>query len=55
MIDHGVMRWACYGKSSTMLDVNEMKVVRHGIGFDLIQDRLKRQFGIALPDAPAEA
>lgn len=53
IIDHGLMRWACYGKSSTMLDVNEMKVVRHGIGFDLIQDRLRRQFGIALPDPAA--
>lgn len=49
VIDHGVMRWAAYNCSSTMLDVNEMKVVRHGIGFDLIQDRLKRQFGIELP------
>lgn len=53
VIDHGVMRWVSYGKSSTMLDVNEMKVVRHGIGFDLIQDRLLRQFAIALPDAAA--
>ncbi|MBI3372057.1 MAG: Sua5/YciO/YrdC/YwlC family protein [Betaproteobacteria bacterium] len=51
VIDHGLMRWACYRCSSTMLDVNEMKVVRHGIGFDLIQDRLRRQFGIELPGA----
>lgn len=53
IIDHGLMRWVSYGKSSTMLDVNEMQVVRHGIGFDLIQDRLWRQFGINLPEAPA--
>lgn len=55
VIDHGLMKWVSYGKSSTMLDVNEMKVVRHGIGFDLIQDRLRRQFGIELPDAEAPA
>lgn len=53
VIDHGLMRWACYGKSSTMLDVNELKVVRHGIGFDLIRDRLRRQFGIELPGETA--
>jgi hypothetical protein len=49
VIDHGLMRWVSYNCSSTMLDVNEMRVVRHGIGFDLIQDRLRRQFGIDLP------
>lgn len=49
VIDHGLMRWVAYGKSSTMIDVNDMKVVRHGIGFDLIQDRLRRQFGVELP------
>lgn len=55
VVDHGLMRWACYGCSSTMLDVNEMRVVRHGIGFDLIQDRLRRQFGIELAGAPETA
>ena len=52
VIDYGLMRWVRYNCSSTMMNVNDMTVVRHGIGFELIQDRLRRQFGIQLPDAP---
>jgi tRNA A37 threonylcarbamoyladenosine synthetase subunit TsaC/SUA5/YrdC len=51
VFDYGLMRWMSYGESSTMLDVSAMKVVRHGIGFDLIRDALQRRFGIELPAA----
>ena len=49
VIDYGLMRWSRYGRSSTMLDVGEMAVIRHGSCFDLIDDLLRRHFGIALP------
>jgi len=42
------MRWACYGKSSTMLDLRDWRVVRKGACFDLIEDLLARHFGIRL-------
>lgn len=51
VIDHGLMRWNLYAKSSTMIDVAEMRVVRHGSCFDLIDDLLRRHFDIALPAA----
>lgn len=52
VIDHGLMRWNRYAKSSTMIDVAEMRVVRHGSCFDLIDDLLRRHFDIALAPEP---
>lgn len=48
VIDYGLMRWACYGTSSTMLDLQDWRVVRKGACFDLIEDLLARHFGIRL-------
>jgi tRNA A37 threonylcarbamoyladenosine synthetase subunit TsaC/SUA5/YrdC len=53
VIDYGLMRWSRYAKSSTMINVSDMKVVRYGSCFDLIADLLRRHFGIALPPDPA--
>lgn len=49
VIDYGLMRWANYRKSSTMIDVHDFSVVRHGSCFDLISDILQRHFDITLP------
>ena len=49
VIDHGLMRWSSYGRSSTMINVHDWTVVRYGSCFDLIDDVLRRHFGIALP------
>ena len=54
VIDYGLMRWNRYGRSSTMLNVSDMTVVRYGSCFDLIEDLLRRHFGIALPPNPYE-
>lgn len=51
VIDYGLMRWACYGKSSTMIDLRDYRVVREGACFDLICDLLQRHFGVALQPA----
>lgn len=48
VVDYGLMRWACYGASSTMLDLRDWRVVRKGACFDLIEDLLERHFGIRL-------
>jgi tRNA A37 threonylcarbamoyladenosine synthetase subunit TsaC/SUA5/YrdC len=55
VIDYGLMRWACYAFSSTMIDVRDFSVVRYGACFDLIQDILRRHFDIDLADRPASA
>lgn len=53
VIDYGLMRWANYAKSSTMINVHDFTVVRHGSCYDLICDVLQRHYGVALPPAPA--
>ena len=47
-LDYGLLRWNCYGRSSTMINVADFSVVRHGVCFDLIADALRRHFGIDL-------
>jgi tRNA A37 threonylcarbamoyladenosine synthetase subunit TsaC/SUA5/YrdC len=51
VIDYGLMQWANYGKSSTMINVHDFTVVRHGSCFDLIDDVLQRHFGISLTES----
>jgi tRNA A37 threonylcarbamoyladenosine synthetase subunit TsaC/SUA5/YrdC len=53
VIDYGLMRWANYARSSTMINVHDFTVVRHGSCYDLICDVLRRHYGITLPPAPA--
>lgn len=55
VIDYGLMRWNRYNHSSTMINVGDMKVIRYGSCFDLIDDILRRHFGIELPPNPYEA
>ena len=52
VIDYGLARWNRYGKSSTMINADAMRVVRYGSCFDLIDDILRRHFDIALPPDP---
>ena len=54
VIDYGLMRWARYGRSSTMINVHDWSVVRYGSCFDLIDAALQRHFDIALPPLPEE-
>lgn len=53
VVDYGLSRWNRYGKSSTMIDVGRMRVVRYGSCFDLIDDLLRRRFAISLPPDPS--
>ena len=53
VIDYGLARWNCYARSSTMIDVGRMRVVRYGSCFDLIDDLLRRRFDISLPPDPS--
>lgn len=48
VIDYGLMRWANYGKSSTMINAHDFSVVRHGSCYDLISDVLKRHYDMTL-------
>lgn len=50
VIDHGLVRWAAYGKSSTMIDFGTLTATRIGACHDLICDVLYRHFGVRLAD-----
>lgn len=52
VIDYGLMRWANYGRSSTMVNVHDFSVVRYGSCLDLINDVLQRHFDFKLPPEP---
>ncbi|NKB20516.1 MAG: hypothetical protein GKS01_08455 [Alphaproteobacteria bacterium] len=52
VIDYGLMRWANYGRSSTMVNVHDFSVVRYGSCLDLINDVLQRHYDFALPPEP---
>ena len=51
VVDYGLMRWANYAKSSTMINVHDFTVVRQGSCYDLISDILRRHFDIELTPA----
>jgi tRNA A37 threonylcarbamoyladenosine synthetase subunit TsaC/SUA5/YrdC len=51
VIDYGLVRWAAYRKSSTMIDFGAMKATRVGACYDLISDVLQRHFGVTLATA----
>lgn len=51
VFDYGLMRWVAYGKSSTMIDFRDYRVVRAGACFDLITDLVRRHFGLELKQA----
>jgi tRNA A37 threonylcarbamoyladenosine synthetase subunit TsaC/SUA5/YrdC len=52
VIDYGLMKYHRYRRSSTMIDFTTMEVVRIGSCYELIQDVLRRHFGVELPEDP---
>ncbi|KRS15778.1 Sua5/YciO/YrdC/YwlC family protein [Roseovarius indicus] len=51
IVDYGLRKYHLYEKSSTLLDLSEMKVVRIGSCYELITDALELEFGISLKQA----
>jgi tRNA A37 threonylcarbamoyladenosine synthetase subunit TsaC/SUA5/YrdC len=53
VIDHGVSRWESDGRSSTMLNIQTLEVIRMGAAYNVIRDALQRHMNVELPPAPA--
>jgi tRNA A37 threonylcarbamoyladenosine synthetase subunit TsaC/SUA5/YrdC len=53
IIDHGLRKCWPYRASSTLLDLSTFEVVRYGSSYELIQDTMRRRFGIELPESPS--
>lgn len=54
VVDYGLMKYHAYGASSTLLDVENCTVHRHGVCYENIADILRRHFKIDLPPKPAD-
>lgn len=56
VLDYGLVKYGFHGRSSTMIDFSKQvpEVVRFGAGYDVIQDHVKRFWGIELPDDPGK-
>lgn len=52
VIDYGLRKYHLYKTSSTLLDVENLAVVRYGACFELIADIVQRQFAVTLPPKP---
>ena len=52
VVDHGLRKYHGYKRSSTMMNFTTMEVVRIGACYELIQDVLRRHFGVELPPDP---
>ncbi len=51
-IDHGLRRSHVYGLSSTLINFEDMSVIRVGAYYEIISDVLLRHFGVVLPPDP---
>jgi hypothetical protein len=54
VLDYGLVKYGFHGRSSTMIDFSGAvpEVIRFGVGYDVIQDHVRRFWGIEFPDDP---
>lgn len=51
-INHGLRKAHVYGLSSTLINFEDMSVIRVGAYYEVISDALRRHFGVTLPADP---
>lgn len=52
IVDYGLQRYHIYGRAGTSFDLENMKVLRIGAGYELFRLRLEKWFGVVLPEDP---
>ncbi|KAJ5668360.1 uncharacterized protein N7477_006930 [Penicillium maclennaniae] len=53
IVDYGLQRYHIYGgRPSTIIDFENMKVLRVGSSYELLRERLKKYWGVDLPEDP---
>ena len=53
IVDYGMQRYHIYGgRPSTIIDFENMKVLRVGSSYELLRERLKKYWGVDLPEDP---
>ena len=48
IVDHGTSRWESDGRSSTMINIATLEVIRQGTAFNVIRDAIKRHLDLDL-------
>lgn len=51
IVDYGLQRWHVYGRGGVNFDVENMKVLRMGAGYEIFRDRMLRWFPHLLEEA----
>ncbi|KAH6641356.1 DHBP synthase RibB-like alpha/beta domain-containing protein [Chaetomium tenue] len=51
VVDYGLQKWHTYGLGAVNFDVENMKVLRAGAGYEVFKDRVKRWFPKLLEEA----
>ncbi|KAJ5760249.1 hypothetical protein N7520_007405 [Penicillium odoratum] len=53
IVDYGLQRYHVYGgRPSTIIDFENMKVLRVGSSYELLRERMKKYWGVELPEDP---
>ncbi|KAI9712749.1 MAG: hypothetical protein M1820_001371 [Bogoriella megaspora] len=52
VVDYGLQRYWNYSRAGTNFDMDNMRVLRIGAGYEVFRYRMKKWFGIELPDDP---
>lgn len=52
IVDYGRQKYSHPRPSSTMINFNELRVLRFGACYEVIQDVFSRFYGLSLPDDP---
>lgn len=52
IVDYGLRKYHLYRRSATLIDFTTMEVIRVGACYELIQDVLRRHYGVELPADP---
>ncbi|KAI0455286.1 hypothetical protein F5B21DRAFT_211678 [Xylaria acuta] len=52
VVDYGLQRYHRYQRSGTILDVENMRVLRIGAGYEILRERIKKWWGYDLVEDP---
>ncbi|CAG7935899.1 unnamed protein product [Penicillium olsonii] len=52
IVDYGLQRYHVYGRASLIMDFGEMTVLRMGSCYELFRERLRKFWGVDLPEDP---
>ncbi len=52
IVDYGLQRYHRYQRSGTIIDMDNMRVIRIGANYEVFRERLRKWWGVELPEDP---